>query len=270
MTHELLLPADWMQRPVRIALIGAGGTGSQMADMLASMDTTLRRLAHPGLQVSIFDGDTVSDSNVGRSRYCGPDVGLPKVLVLVHRLNQFYGVGYTAVPRHFQKTDLGHLRYDLILTCTDKASFRVNLARWGSDAKQTIWGDLGNRAVDGQVIFGHLGQGMPGRIPNVVDLYRDQLTGEAGVRADEDQPSCSTAEAVARQEWPVNRAAALVASDLLWTLLRQGRLTHHGAHFRACPMQVTPMPIDPATWAFYGYKPPKPAKGRAPQHRRAA
>jgi len=257
MSNELLLPAEWMQRRVRVALVGAGGTGSQVADMLASMDTTLRRLGNPGLDVSIFDGDTVSASNVGRSRFCAPDVGLPKCSLLVYRLNQFYGVGYTAIPRHFGKADVGHMRYDLIIACTDKASFRVNLVRWGRGAKNTLYLDCGNRAVDGQVVIGHLGQGMPGRIPNVVDLYRAELTGEAGVRADEDQPSCSTAEAVARQEWPVNRAAALIASDLLWTLFRQGRLTHHGAHFRVSPMQVTPLPIDPATWAFFGYKLPR-------------
>ena len=262
MKNELLLPADWMQRRVRIALIGAGGTGSQVADMLASMDTTLRRLGNPGLDVTIYDGDTVSASNVGRSRFCAPDVGLPKSNVLVHRLNLFYGVGYSAVPRHFEKRDLGHLRYDLIVTCTDKAAFRVNLSRWGRDAKHTLWLDTGNRAVDGQCVLGHLGQGIAGRIPNVVDLYRAELTGTAGASADQDQPSCSTAEAVARQEWSVNRVSAMVASDLLWTLFRQGRLSHHGAHFRVSPMQVTPLPIDPATWAFFGYAPERPRKTR--------
>lgn len=269
MSNQFLLPADWMQRRVRVALIGAGGTGSQLADALASMDATLRRLGHDGLDLTVFDGDTVSASNVGRSRFCGPDVGHAKCLVLVHRLNQFYGVNYRAEPRHFQKADLGYQRYDLIVTCTDKASFRVALAEWGRDAKGTLWLDAGNRAVDGQCVLGHLGQGGEDRLPNIVDLYRDQLTGEAGERADEDQPSCSTAEAVARQEWSVNRTAALVAADLLWALFRQGRLTHHGAHFRVSPMQVMPMPIDPATWAFYGYLAPK-AAGRKRTRRKAA
>lgn len=269
MSNHFLLPAEWMQRTVRVALIGAGGTGSQLADALASMDSTLRRLGHDGLDVTIFDGDTVSPSNVGRSRFCAADVGQPKVTLLVHRINMFYGVAYKAVTRHFEKSDLGFQRYDLIVTCTDKASFRVALAEWGRDAKNILWMDTGNLAVEGQCVLGHLGQGGENRLPNIVDLYRDQLTGEAGERADEDQPSCSTAEAVARQEWSVNRTSALVAADLLWGLFRQGRITHHGAHFRVSPMQVTPLPIDPATWAFYGYAPAKPPSRKSAKRKAA-
>lgn len=264
MSNEFLLPADWMRRAVRVALIGAGGTGSQLADALASMDATLRRLGHDGLQVTVFDGDAVSASNVGRSRFCAPDVGQPKSTLLVYRLNLFYGVTYKAVTRHFQKSDLCAYRYDLIVTCTDKAKFRVDLATWGRGVENVLWLDTGNRAVDGQVVLGHLGQGGENRLPNIVDLYREELTADAGTRADDEQPSCSTAEAVARQEWSVNRTSALVAADLLWALFRQGRITHHGAHFRVSPMQVTPLPIDPATWAFFGYQPPapKPAASR--------
>jgi PRTRC genetic system ThiF family protein len=268
MSKHFLLPPEWMQSAVRVALIGAGGTGSQLADALASMDSTLRRLGHPGLDVTVFDGDTVSASNVGRSRFCGPDVGNPKATLLVHRLNMFYGVAYRAVTRHFQKSDLGFQRFDLIVTCTDKAKFRVDLSTWGRDAKNTLWLDTGNRAVDGQCVLGHLGQGQKDRLPNIVDLYRAELSGEAGERADEDQPSCSTAEAIARQEWSVNRTSALVAADLLWALFRQGRITHHGAHFRVSPMQVTPLPIDPATWAFFGYDAPAPEPQAAPAKRR--
>jgi PRTRC genetic system ThiF family protein len=267
MSNHFLLPAAWLQRPVRVALIGAGGTGSQLADALASMDATLRRLGHDGLNVTVFDGDVVSPANVGRSRFCAPDIGGSKSVLLVYRINLFYGVAYTAVPRHFQKSDLGNQRYDLILTCTDKASFRVALSEWGRDAKNTLWGDTGNVSTSGQCLIGHLGQGDENRLPNIVDLYRDQLAGEAGARADQDLPSCSTAEAVARQEWSVNRTSALALADLLWTLFRQGRITTHGAHFRVSPLQVTPIPIDPATWAFYGYtpNPPKPDRSSAPR-----
>lgn len=257
MTQTFTTPPHWLHSRVRIALIGAGGTGSQLADQLASMDATLRRLEHPGLQVVVFDGDTVSPSNLGRARFAAPDVGLNKATILVHRLRAFYGGDFTDVPRHFTKDDIlrGYLPWDLVVTATDSAAFRVKLARWGRAFNDTLWIDCGNRSADGQVICGHLGQGRADRLPHVVDLYREELTGEIGRQADEEEPSCGTAQAIARQEWPVNRAAAGIAADILWQLFRAGRLTHHGAHFQTSPMRVTPLAIDPATWAFFGYQP---------------
>lgn len=265
MPQTFTTPPAWLDRPVRVALIGAGGTGSQLADQLASLDATLRKLGHPGLQVVVFDGDRVSDSNLGRSRFAPPDVGMNKATLLVHRLRAFYGGDFKDEPRHFAQADLGYTgRWELIVTATDSAAFRVSLAAWGRKHENTIWVDCGNRSNDGQVVLGHLGgtASVAGRLPNVVDLYREELSGEQGRQADEEMPSCGTAEAIARQEWPVNRAAAIVASDLIWQLFRAGQITHHGAHFRVSPMQVTPLAIDPATWAFFGYdvRPNRPRK----------
>ncbi len=256
MPQTFQTPAYWLDRPVRVALIGAGGTGSQLADQLASLDATIRRLGHPGLQVTVFDGDRVSDSNLGRSRYAAPDVGLKKATILVHRLRAFYGGDFRDCPRHFGKDDVAGYgrRWELIVTATDSAAFRVNLAEWGRKVADTLWADTGNRAADGQVVLGHLGCVDADRLPNVVDLYREELSGEQGRQADEELPSCGTAEAIARQEWPVNRAAAMIAADLIWQLFRAGKITHHGAHFQVSPMKVTPLPIDPATWAFFGYE----------------
>lgn len=46
--------------PVTVHVIGAGGTGSQVATNLARWDMALRALGHPGLHVTVFDPDTVS------------------------------------------------------------------------------------------------------------------------------------------------------------------------------------------------------------------
>lgn len=52
------------QHPVTVHLIGAGGTGSQVLEALARMDAALIRLGHPGLYVTVFDADEVSESNI--------------------------------------------------------------------------------------------------------------------------------------------------------------------------------------------------------------
>lgn len=58
----LPLPDNWIDRPVSIFLVGAGGTGSQLADALGSLQATLMALGHPGFNVAVFDPDTVSES----------------------------------------------------------------------------------------------------------------------------------------------------------------------------------------------------------------
>lgn len=55
--------------PVTVNLIGGGGTGSQILTSLARLDVTLRSLDHPGLHVTLYDPDTVSQSNIGRQLF---------------------------------------------------------------------------------------------------------------------------------------------------------------------------------------------------------
>ena len=64
--------------PVSVHIIGAGGTGSQVATNLARMDMALRALGHPGLHVTVFDPDTVSEANIGRQLFSESEIGLNK------------------------------------------------------------------------------------------------------------------------------------------------------------------------------------------------
>jgi PRTRC genetic system ThiF family protein/PRTRC genetic system protein A len=194
------IPEVWMDRVVRILLVGAGGTGSQLCDQLASLEVTLRRLGHPGFDVKVLDADEVSASNVGRQRYTEADIGSPKAALMVHRINLFYGLDWEARVERYDPTAY-HLGYDLIVTAVDKAAFRAAMGRRHQDADgETLWLDTGNGATSGNVVIGHLAKPRRGqRLPNVFDLFPEL----AGMTAtDAEQPSCSTEEAIARQEWP--------------------------------------------------------------------
>lgn len=252
------LPPNFLDRTVRIALVGAGGTGSQLADALASLQATLMALGHPGFQVKVFDHDTVSASNLGRQRFTRSDIGHPKATLLVHRINAFYGLTWESAPIKFPVDNAR--QYDLILSCTDKAAFRASLQKQRSEAQWSSvnwWLDCGNAAANGQVVLGQLsGPRTELSLPTVVDLFPEQFTPEGIEAADgDDTPSCGTAEAIARQQWPVNRVAAQIASEILWSWFRHGRLTHHGAQFQLDPLRTQPLPIDPNVWACFGYTP---------------
>lgn len=260
-TNTFHLPPRWATDTIKVLLVGAGGTGSQVADQLASMQATLMQLGHPGLDVHFADGDTVSRFNLGRQRFTGSDIGLNKAAVLTHRINLFYQLNWTAILEKINPTSLS-TRYDLLITCTDSAKFRAAIAkRFKAIKTDALWLDCGNADKNGQVVLGHLGRPANAqftgaaltRLPNIVDLYPELATNTTDYDADA-LPSCSTEQALSRQDFPINRVAAITATDLLWSLLRHARITTHGAHFQSNPLSIHPIHIDPEAWAFYGYK----------------
>lgn len=267
------IPAHWANAPIKVLLVGAGGTGSQVADQLASMQSTLLQLGHPGLAVYFADGDTVSRFNLGRQRFTQADIGLNKAAVLTHRINLFYQLNWVAVPEKIT-ADALRTGCDLLITCTDSAKFRAMVhSQFKGKRSETLWIDCGNADKNGQVVLGHLG--IPNqaaftgaqitRLPNIVDLYPELSTDTKQFDADT-LPSCSTEQALSRQDFPINRIAAITAIDLLWSLIRHGSIQCHGAQFRSNPLTVHAMDINPDAWDFYGYqaKKPRAATSRSP------
>jgi PRTRC genetic system ThiF family protein len=101
--HILSLRAD-ARRPIRILVIGAGGTGSAITMGLPYLDQALRvwgRFA--GLEVLLMDADTVSETNCIRQPFSVSDIGHNKATVLVNRINLFWGTSWRA-DDHFSWT----------------------------------------------------------------------------------------------------------------------------------------------------------------------
>lgn len=244
-------------RKVRVRVVGAGGNGSMLLDALARLDCAIRAQGHPGMETEVYDADTVSISNVGRQRFTARDVGFNKAVLMVHRLNAFYGLDWNAVPKFMDPRE--NVRsLDLIVGCVDRGSFRHALGKANAGKhSETLYLDTGNGDSTGQVVLGHLGKPQAGlRLPNVYDLFGTQL-----LDGDEDdQPSCSLAEALTRQRWSMNPLIATVAASLLDKLFHKGGLDEHGALIRLDRLSVTPMLVDEAIWSTYGYNAAKAAK----------
>ena len=120
--------------PVSVHIIGAGGTGSQVATNLARMDMALRALGHPGLHVTVFDPDTVSEANIGRQLFSESEIGLNKAVALVTRINRFFGSTWVAEDRRYPvrktgKEGKGHTA-NIVITCTDNIRSRLDLWRF--------------------------------------------------------------------------------------------------------------------------------------------
>lgn len=250
MKQSYMIPEKWLEEPVEIALIGAGGTGSELLDGLARMSLALGALGHPGFEVTVWDDDTVSATNVLRQRFLPADVGQSKAQVMVTRYNAFLGTRWRAVTSRF---DTGQVKQcDLLITCVDKAALRVAIGkRAARGTGEGLWLDTGNDRQHGQICLGHIGRPEGLRLPTIYDLYPELA--ENASTLDVEGPSCSAEEALTRQEFPVNRQSALCALSLLWALFRHGRIDHHGYYFHCGTGHVDPLPIDERVWASLGY-----------------
>lgn len=234
-------PFDWMQNTVNIAVIGAGGSGSQVITGLSKINYAIKQLGHEGINLTVFDPDEVSASNVGRQNFYPADIGQNKAILLTHRANMFYGTNWQALPILFEPTQYNYRDYDIIIVCVDKAQFRADLVNNAKD----VFGagmmlDMGNGASTGQVIFGHLGKVSKDeiRLPNVLDYY-PELDG----MDDDDEPSCSMEEALSKQDLFVNTGVVTPALNLLWSLLRHGGLDHQGVYVDVKTGESTPINI---------------------------
>lgn len=239
-------------KPVSILLIGAGGSGSQIATELFQMDFLLRQLSNNDvyLEVTIADDDFVSQFNVGRQCFYAGDVGYNKADVLVKRFNNFGGIDWKIISEKI-KPNWNVNRYDFVITAVDVGEFRYQFGDTHKNKSSTpLWLDVGNDANTGQVILGHLGTSK-NKLPNVYDLYGEQLK---TVEKDQPEtPSCSTEEALRKQDFGVNRAVAAQASQLIWQLIRYNSISHHGAFIDIKNATVNPLKIDPQMWSVFGY-----------------
>ncbi len=255
------LAPELLTREVRVTVIGAGGSGSQMLMGLAQLHTAMIALGHPGgLDVTVIDADQVSEANVGRQMFYPSDVGLPKAVVLVNRINMTMGTGWKAEMRRLTAGE--SLRTDLAIGCVDNRLARRAIMESLGRAGGGYWLDLGNRLHDGQVILGIVparwAKPDANRLPHAVDLLPE--IADESLEAEDDTPSCSLADALEKQSLFVNRGVSLYALNLLWELLRYGQITYHGVFVNLKNARTTPLPVDPAAWSRFGY--PKPARRR--------
>ena len=115
---------ELLRRAVRVLVIGCGGSGSAIASGLPYLHQAMLVAGHPGgLHVTIMDGDIISPANCVRQSFCSSEIGLSKAVVMVSRLNLFWGLNWTAVAEHLaSKTDITN--FDLVIGCVDTRAAR--------------------------------------------------------------------------------------------------------------------------------------------------
>lgn len=250
--HTYSMPAKWLDRPIRIALVGVGGNGSEMLDALGRMHLSLKAIGHPeGLAVTALDPDEISESNIVRQRFYPAEIGQNKAETAIQRMNVYLGTNWNAYPCRLEEVADFAGNFDLVIGCVDSVAGRNTIASYRHMHHWRHWQtalylDLGNGSHTGQVVLGHLSLGDDTlRLPIVQDLF-PEITEDEG---DDDAPSCSAAESLMRQNFGINRTMATMASNLLWNLFTTAGIDHHGYFVDTRSGQINPLRIDPALWA---------------------
>ena len=237
------------QHPVTVNLIGAGGTGSQVLTCLARLDITLRALGHPGLFVTLYDPDIVTESNIGRQLFSISDVGLNKAQCLITRINNFFGNDWKAFPDIYpvilKDTRRDNLKSRLNLWNILKA---VPISEYRSYDTPLYWMDFGNTQTSGQAVIGTIPKkirqpesGLYETVPSLKVVTR--LVKYARVKESDSGPSCSLAEALEKQDLFINSTLAQLGCNILWKMFRYGMIEHHGLYLNLETLKTNPIPV---------------------------
>ena len=229
------------QHPVTVNLIGTGGTGSQVLTNLARLDVTLRALNHPGLFVTVYDPDIVTEANIGRQLFGWSDIGLNKAQCLVTRINNFFGNDWA----------------NITITCTDNVKSRMDLWKvlkavpesdYSNHGTPIYWLDFGNSQSSGQVVMGTVPRKIKQPESHLYETVSSlkvvtRLVRYSKVKDNDSGPSCSLAEALEKQDLFINSTLAQLGCNLLWKMFRHGMIEYHGLYLNLSTMKVNPILI---------------------------
>jgi len=255
-THRI--HPELLERQVRLLVVGCGGTGSAIVAGLPYLHQSLVARGHPGgLHVTVMDGDMISPTNCVRQPFARSEIGHNKAIILVNRLNLFWGLKWEAVPANLRTGTLisrnysgDDLRAHIVVGCVDtraaRAAIRDAVSHWSTVSYAL---DLGNNSDSGQFILGEPLNERNRRsklrlrcawelFPEIVDPSLDD-TGE---------PSCSAAASLERQEPFINSTLAQHSLALLARLFRYGMVCHHGGFINLSTGMGSRLPIDVSLW----------------------
>lgn len=258
-----------LKSKVRVLIVGAGGNGGIVLEHLLRLHQGLVAWGHPeGLEVTMMDGDTVSETNCVRQSFSVSDIGHNKANILINRVNVYRGMSWCALPEMFSPDSLkGACHYDILIGCVDTKAARraIAAAVTNPTCGITYYLDLGNSESTGQYILGEplnrRNLRKAARLRCVFELYPEMLAEE-----EDDGPSCSAVEALERQGPMINSCVAAQAVALLTNLFRRGTVNYQGGFVNTEVGSTVPLKINNAIRLKLCRKTsPRPGKNGTPK-----
>lgn len=153
------IPFGIADSSLSIVVVGCGGTGSHLVQILARLMFDLREKNQRPLQLTLVDGDRVERKNVGRQLFSTHEIGKNKAQALAARFNALFGLAITAVPematqRLLQQLAPARQEVGILVGAVDNVAARTSLAVALASQSWRIWIDAGNHFNEGQVSLG--------------------------------------------------------------------------------------------------------------------
>lgn len=217
--------------PVKILIIGAGGTGGYVIPHLYRIAYASGRKC----QIIIADGDIVERKNLIRQNFAECDIGNNKAEMMAERYSEVFGIETEYVPDYIESED--HL-YDLLTSgqpsyysvepryipiligAVDNNRSRVMCNNVFNRIDDIIYIDSGNEEFSGQVVCGVK---RSGRVLNkpVARVYPDILKDTEKFPS---ELSCAERSVSAPQTIAANVFASTAVTSMLYYLLIEGEL----------------------------------------------
>ena len=238
-----------LTRPVKIVMLGAGGTGGHIAPHLYRLLYTLDRPA----QFILCDGDLVEEQNLVRQNFAPADLGENKAKALAERYSAVFGLETEYIPSFIEtKTQLQTLlapvyRFDpvrrepvaelvLLLGAVDNNRSRQLCHRVFCQAKELIYIDSGNGEYTGQVVCGVRRNGRT-YYPPIGMVYPDVLEDTDKFPT---ELSCEEAAVSAPQSMAANITAAAAVVSMAYNILALGDSSVRQVTFSTRTVNVRP------------------------------
>ena len=235
-------------RPVKIVVLGAGGTGGYTIPHLYRIAYASE---HP-IRIIVCDGDTVEEKNLIRQNFAQCDIGDNKARLLAQRYAEAFGVETEFIPTFIEDEqtlrDLLSMPYNpywstepklipILIGAVDNNRSRVMCHHVFETMDDLIYIDAGNGEYTGQVVCGAKQSGRVMSSP-VAKLYPDILTDTEKFPT---ELSCVQRSISAPQSIAANLFASTAITAMLYYLLIEGELRTCKMTFSSRKLIMKPM-----------------------------
>lgn len=149
-----------------------------------------------------------------------------------------------------------HQLANITISCVDTVLARKGIAEFfdglkdiaSSRDRPLYWLDLGNGRDSGQVWLSTIGEVKQpeskkfrtvGRLADIFEVYPNLMESQN----ENNEPSCSLAQALNKQDLFINSALSTMGASLLWSMFRIGAIEHRGFFLSLSDFRSTPVPI---------------------------
>ncbi len=238
-------------KPVKIIMLGAGGTGGHIAPHLYRLLHTLDR----PVEAIIADGDIVEEKNLVRQNFIASDLGRNKAQVLAERYASAFGMEAKYIPEFVESADrlselVRPVRYtagpypypqseglSILIGAVDNNRSRHLCHQVFQKSDNLIYIDSGNGEYTGQVVCGIRRKGRTYYKP-VGEVYPDVLEDTDKFPT---ELSCAEASLSAPQSIVANIMAATAVVSYIYNILILGSIEVRSVTFSTKTVNLKPV-----------------------------